>query len=161
MKRFVITMSLLVASLTALFGQTATDSITMTKVFGGYQFHQGEKSLTLNQLVRTMEPNEMAYEQIKAAQSTNTLATVIGVAGGLLVGFPVGTAIGGGDPNWVVAGIGAGLILVCIPISQKFNKQAKQAVETYNGGLQTSSFWDKKELNFAFTGHGFGLTLSF
>jgi len=60
-----------------------------------------------------------------------------------------------------MAGIGAGLIVVSIPISQSFNKKAKQAVDTYNGGLQTSSFWDKNELKLTMTGNGIGLTLNF
>jgi len=78
-----------------------------------------------------------------------------------MVGWPVGTAIGGGDPNWAMAGIGAGLIVVTIPISQKFNKQAKQAVDIYNLGLQETSFWDKRELRFSMNGNGLGLTLRF
>ena len=56
-----------------------------------------------------------------------------------------------------MAGIGAGLIVVSIPISQSFNKKAKQAVDTYNGGLQTSSFWDKNELKLTMTGNGIEL----
>lgn len=108
-----------------------------------------------------MKSDEQAYKEIKAAQSTNVLATVVAVAGGALVGWPIGTAIGGGDPKWVLAGIGAGLIVVSIPISQKFNKQAKNAVDLYNGGLNANAFWDKAELRFAFSGNGIGLTLGF
>ena len=60
-----------------------------------------------------------------------------------------------------MAGIGVGLIVVSIPISKSFNKKAKQAVEIYNGGLQTSSFWYKNELKLSMTGNGIGLTLNF
>jgi hypothetical protein len=115
----------------------------------------------MNQLVNTMKPNDQAYNQIKSAQSTYTMAMIFSCAGGFMVGWPLGTAIGGGEPNWAMAGIGAGLIVVAIPISQSFNKKAKQAVEIYNGGLQTSSFWDKNELKLSKTGNGIGLTLSF
>jgi len=115
----------------------------------------------MNQLVNTMKPNDQAYQQIKSAQSSYTLATIIGGVGGFMVGWPIGTALGGGEPNWTMAGIGAGLIVVSIPITQSFNKKAKQAVETYNGGLRTSSFWDKNELKLSMTGNGIGLTLNF
>lgn len=161
MKRIVIIMTLLTVSLTFAFGQTETDSISMKKVFGGYQFYQGEKKLNVKQLVNTMKPNEYAYSQIKSAQSTYTMASIVSFAGGFMVGWPVGTAIGGGEPNWTLAGIGAGLLVVSIPISQKFNKQAKQAVDTYNQGLQTTSFWDNSELRFSMTENGLGLTLRF
>ena len=60
-----------------------------------------------------------------------------------------------------MAGIGAGLIVVSIPITQSLNKKEKKAVEKYNGGLQTSSFWDKNELKLSLTGNGIGLTLNF
>ncbi len=67
------------------------------------------------QLVKTMEPNEQAYKEIKAAQSTYTLAIIVGGVGGFMVGWPLGTALSGGEPNWIFAGIGAGLIVISIP----------------------------------------------
>lgn len=101
---------------------------------------QGEKLLKVNQLVNTLKPNEQAYKQIKSAQSTYILAMILSYAGGFMVGYPIGTAFGGGEPNWAIAGVGAGLIVVAIPISQKFSKKARLAVDTYNRGLETSSF---------------------
>lgn len=161
MKKTAIILTLLTVCMTFTFGQTVSDSISMKKVFGGYQFYQGEKRLNMSQLVNSMKTNEQAYKRIKSAQSTYTMAMIFSYAGGFLVGWPIGTAIGGGEPNWTMAGIGAGLIVVSIPISQNFNKKAKQSVETYNGGLQTSSFWDKNELKLSMTGNCIGLTLNF
>jgi len=161
MRKIAIFLTLLVVSMSFAFGQTATDSISMKKVFGGYRFYQGEQMLNMNQLVNTMKPNDQAYRQIKSAQASFTLAAIMSGVGGFMVGWPIGTALGGGEPNWTLAGVGAGLIVVSIPISQSFNKKAKQAVELYNAGLQTSSFWDKNELNFSLTGNGIGLTLKF
>ncbi len=161
MKRIAIIISLLTVTFTFVSGQTSADSISIKKVLGGYQFYHGEKRLNMNQLVKTMEPNEQAYSQIKSAQSTYTLASIVGFAGGFMVGWPIGAAIGRGEPNWTMAGIGAGLIVVSIPISKKYTKQAKQAVDTYNGGLQANSFWDKSELKLSMTGNGIGVTLRF
>ena len=161
MKKITFIISLLTVTSTFTFGQTSTDSISMKKVFGGYQFYQGAERLNMNRLVKAMEPNEQAYSQILSAQTTNILGSIVGLAGGFMVGWPIGTAIGGGEPNWTMAGIGAGLIIVSIPISQTFNKQAKQAVETYNGGLQTSSFWDENEIKLTIAGNGIGLTFLF
>src|SRR5687767_14455603 len=94
------------------FSQTGDISIKMKKVFGGYQFLQNERKLTMSQLVKIMQPNEQAYKQIKSAQSNKTFADIIGGIGGFLIGWPLGTAIGGGDPNWTMAGIGAGLVVI-------------------------------------------------
>lgn len=143
------------------FGQTASDSITIKKVFGGYKFYKGDKKLEMSELVSIMQPNVQALKEIKTAQSAYTLATIIGGAGGAMVGWPLGTAIGGGKANWLLAGIGAGLIIVSIPISQSFNSHSKQAVSIYNNGLKTNSFWNKNELKFSFTENGIGLALKF
>lgn len=161
MKKISLILILLTMCLSFTFGQTSLDSITMKKVFGGYTFYQGDKRLNMSKLVKIMRPNELAYKEIKAAQTTNIIAAIIAGTGGFMVGWPLGTALGGGDPNWTMAGIGAGLIVVSIPISQKVNKQSKRAVDTFNGGLKTSSFWDKNELRFSMTRNGVGLTLRF
>lgn len=161
MKKIAIIMTLLTVSLTFAFGQNVNDAILMKKSFGSYQFYQGDKRLNMRQLVDVMRPNEQAYMQIKSAKSTYTLAAIVGATGGFMVGWPLGTALGGGEPNWVMAGVGAGLIVVSIPITQNFNKKAKQAVDTFNGGLQSNSFWDNRELRLAMTGNGIGLVFRF
>ncbi len=161
MKKVYIILAVLTICFNVVNGQAARDSISMKKVFGGYQFYQGSTQLNMNQLVSAMEPNEDAYKQIKSAQSTNTLATIIGGVGGFMIGWPIGTALGGGEPNWTMAGIGAGLAVVSIPISQKFNKQAKSAVDIYNNGLNTSSLENKNELKLFAVGTGIGLVFKF
>ncbi|HOB83872.1 MAG TPA: hypothetical protein PKX27_03385 [Bacteroidales bacterium] len=160
MKKIQIIMALLTVCLAVSFGQTS-ESITMKKVFGGYQFYQGDKRLNMNQLVNAIKPNEQAYKEIRSAKTTYAITSVFAGAGGFMVGYPIGTAIGGGDPNWTMAGIGAGLIVVSIPLSVKFNKQARQAVNTYNNGSVTGSFWNKSEFKFCFTANGMGLKLRF
>ena len=161
MKKISLIWILLILSCSFAFGQNPSDTIFMKKVFGGYKFIYGEKNLNMSKLVKTMEPNQQAYQQIKSAQSTYTFASILGFAGGFMIGWPLGTAIAGGEPNWVLAGIGAGLVIVTIPISQKFNKQARTAVTTFNEGAKTSSFWDKTDLRFGFTGNGVGFTMNY
>ena len=161
MKKLAIIIGLITMTMSLAFGQTKTDSISMKKVFGGYQFYQGPESLSVKQLVKTMESNPEAYGLMKDAQSTYTLASVFGIAGGFLVGWPIGTAIGGGEPNWTLAGIGAGLIIVSIPISKKFNKQARQAVKSFNSNLEVSSLRKTNEWRLAMTDDGIGLVFKF
>jgi hypothetical protein len=161
MKKLTISLIVLLISFTTAFGQTSNDSITLKKVVGGYQFFYKQKRQNINQLVKIMEPDQQARDQMLAAQATNTLATIISCAGGFMVGWPIGTYIGGGKPNWVLAGIGAGLIVVSIPISQKFCRQSKEAVDTYNSGLSPTTFRDRNELKFSVTGNGATVTLRF
>lgn len=161
MKRMFLLLVLFFVNLSISLGQQTKEPILMEKVFGGYQFTQGGKRLNFSQLSEIMKPNEVAFQEIKAAQSNNTLAAVFGGAGGFLIGYPVGTALGGGEPNWTMAAIGAGLVVIAIPIGQKANKQAKNAVENCNSSLNSSSFKMKTDFKLAFTGNGIGLTLKF
>jgi len=162
MRRTAIIMTLMTVVVCSFtYGQTSTDSIYVKKVFGGYQFYQGDKKLDINQLVTTLETNDLAYQQIKSAKTKHTIATIMGGVGGFLIGWPIGAALGGGEPNWTMAGIGGGIIVVSIPIVKSCNKKAIQAVETYNSGLRTSSFWDKNKLKLSLTENGIGLTLNF
>lgn len=56
----------------------------------------------MNELVSTMKSNQNSYKLIKSANSNNLLAQVIGGIGGGLIGYPIGTAIGGGKTNWTL-----------------------------------------------------------
>ena len=158
MKKTVLSLALVFAAMTYCNAQ----KIEMEKVFGGYKFTQNGNLLKMNDLVKTMESNQHAYDLIKKAQSNNAIATIFGGAGGFLVGLPLGAAIGGGDANWTLAGIGAGLIAIGIPISSGVNKNAKQAVELYNSSLNPTSFYPHKpEFNVIANQNGIGLSINF
>lgn len=161
MRKLSIFVMLLIISLSSSFGQVEGDSITTEKKFGGYQFYQNEKELNMNNLLNTLRSNEEAYNLIKSAQTNNILAQILAGIGGYMIGYPVGTAIGGGDPNWTLAGIGAGVIVVAIPVIQRSNNQAKKAVDIYNEKYRTSSLLEKTEIDFVFKGNSIGFILTF
>jgi hypothetical protein len=46
-------------------------------------------------------------------------------------------------------------------LNRSFNKKARQAIDTFNEGLESDSFWDRSELKLSKTESGLGLTLSF
>ena len=156
-----ILMMLIICISSNLFSQTKTDSISMRKVGSDYQFYQNNEKLSMTQLLGILQHNEVTFKQIRSAQASHTLGLVMGMAGGFMVGYPIGTAIGGGKPNWTLAIVGGALVAVSIPISQNFKKKAHQAVETYNAGLQSISFWDTHELRLSIAENGVGFTFSF
>ncbi len=161
MIKIAIILIFLLVSSSCLFGQTASDSIFMVKVPGGYHFYHGKQRIKRIPLAKMMKPNDEAYRQFRLAQSTHNYAFVIGGAGGFLIGLQFGNLLGMREPNWTSAGIGLGLGVISIPITQSYNRQAKRAVDMYNGALQTTSFWDRRELKIGGTENGVGLALHF
>lgn len=160
MKTLTMILILMTICASTCFAQQ-NDTITKVRAFGGYRFYKGGKMLTMNQLAHAVRSNDQAFRAARSAQSNHTFASIIGGAGGFLVGWPVGTALGGGEPNWALAGVGAGLIVLSIPISQSAAKHAVNAVDVYNDGLRAVSTRQKSEWRLAATPHGVGLTLRF
>jgi hypothetical protein len=142
------------------FGQAKENSITIKSQFGGQQYYQNGKKINMSTMARIMDSNEQAYQQIKSAQSNRAVATILGFAGGFMAGWTLGAAIAGGNANWAVAGVGAGLIVASIPFNSKSNRQAASAVDIYNGGL-TTSLHTKMKMGLAFRGNAVGVNLSF
>lgn len=158
MQKTIVILIFTLATITFCNGQ----KIEIEEVFAGYKFTQNGNQMTMKDLVKTMESNKQAFYLIKKAQSNETLASIIGFIGGGLIGWPIGTAIGGGDANWALAGIGVGFIAVAIPISSSANKKAKEAVELYNSSLNSTSFYKfKPEFEVIATGNGIGLSMIF
>ncbi|MBL7969569.1 MAG: hypothetical protein JNK09_21395 [Prolixibacteraceae bacterium] len=161
MKKYFLFSALLSIMYLFSFGQAPTAPIEMKKTFGGYLFYQSDERMNMNQLTRAMKANEQAYNEFKTAKSNYVAASIIGGAGGFMIGWPLGAALAGGEANWTMAGIGAGLVAISIPFNVKFNKQVKHAVEKYNEGLKTGSFKDRSEIRFSMTGNGAGMVFRF
>ena len=137
------------------------DSIKVTKGFGGYKFEHNGKYVNPRAMLNIMGDNPEALPYMKKAKTNSDLSMAIGFTGGALIGWPIGTAIGGGDPNWVLAGVGAGILLLAIPTTKAFNRNALQAVDIYNSGQQGAYFNDGIKINLGSTDHGLGVKLVF
>jgi len=152
---------LLIVGISTAFSQTTQDTIRIKKVFLGHEYYKYNKPIDINQIGTYIHSNQQAYKEFKSAQSTNTFAEILGYAGGFMVGWPLGTALGGGKPNWTMAGIGVGILAVGIPLSIHADTQLNEAVKKYNSGMKTSSLDYSPEMKFGFTGNGVGLILKF
>jgi len=126
-------LALTVALSGPLIAQAVQQPIKMEKKFGGVKFWQDGKYLKPKEVLHMMETNQAAYDAFKKAKSNLDVASVVGFAGGFMVGWPLGAAVAGGEPQWGLAGAGAAVILLSIPFSSAFKKHATRAVEIYNG----------------------------
>ncbi len=126
-----------------------------------YLFHQGDKKLSFEQMVDVVKSNDKAYKEIRKAKSNTTLTNVLGFAGGFMIGYPLGALIRGGEPNWALAGVGAGLVVVSIPIASSVKKHVQTAVDIYNSDIKATSYHWHNELHLGLTQNGVGLNLRF
>ena len=158
-KNTLILVGILILCVSQIFAQSQTDSIQIKKSLGTI-FIQNGKKLTPKQLLEITKVNQEAYKEMKVAKSNHDIGSVFGFAGGFLVGWPLGTAIAGGEPNWALAGIGAGLIVMSIPFSSSYAKHAKNAVGIYNNGLNQTGL-RKVNFDLGLTCYGIGVKMRF
>lgn len=116
--------------------RSPADTIDMaSSFFSGFRFYVANQRIDNKELKTLLKTNGVAFAQFKSANTSGAFSTILGYTGGFLIGWPIGTAIAGGKPNWALAGIGAGLTAVSIPLSISAKKKLKSAVSTYNASL--------------------------
>jgi hypothetical protein len=123
-------------------------------------FTRNYQLLTTRDLMEITKPNAAAYKEMRIARSHKNFASLMQFSGGFLVGIPLGSALSGGEPNWPIAAIGAGVIIVSIPFSVAYTKRATKAVRIYNEGLKSTG-QNSLDFNIGFTQNGLGLQLRF
>ena len=158
MKKIIIIAIALIACIN-LYSQNQSDSIQAVKKLGTV-YQQNGKTLTIAQIEAITKVNPEAANEMKIAKSNYTFSTIFGGIGGGLIGYPIGTVIGGGEPNWTLAGIGAGIALLSIPFSLGSAKHTNNAVRIYNNGLQNSSL-PKMVVKLGSTQNGVGVRITF
>jgi len=135
--------------------------ITVEKVFGGYKFSRNGEKLSQKDVMEILKMNTQTAELAQAAQTNFTVGNILGFAGGFLVGWPLGSAIRGDEPNWTLAAVGAGLIGLSIPFTSAGNKKLKKALDLYNKSFQKSSYKFRPQYSISTNGNGIALVISF
>ncbi|MCR9182181.1 MAG: hypothetical protein NXH73_04580 [Flavobacteriaceae bacterium] len=141
--------------------QDKDQSLIVTQNFWhGVRVYQEENQLSLRKTQELMASVPLALEEIKKARTNGVFSMVFGGLGGAFVGYPIGREIGGGDPEWIMAGIGAGLIAISIPFESAKFKRTKNAAALYNehkGYAHKSNM----NINFQVSGNSMGLVIGF
>jgi hypothetical protein len=141
---------------------SVVDTIEIYKPNGGsVQYKYKGENLTYDRMKFIVQNNAVATNYLQKAQSSSGLSSVMGYAAGFLIGYPLGTLIGGGTPNWALAGIGCGILLVAIPISSSANNNIRKAVSTFNSQKTLSQTNFDYDLSVGISKNGFGVYLRF
>jgi hypothetical protein len=141
------------------YSQKSSDSTKIIQKVGKVYLQNG-KVLSLNNLSLILEENEKASAELKKAKANVAPMYLLSFSGGFLIGWPLGTALGGGKPEWWMLGAGAGLILCTIPLQIGFNKHLCNAVTIYNSDLQTIGI-NKTVLQFGLAKYSCGVEIRF
>ncbi len=140
-----------------VYSQARSDTITIVKKG---RFAKDEEFLNINQLLVLLRGNPAAYELMRKAKSNSAFATVLSFAGGVMIGLPLGSALGGGEVNWGMIGAGGGLIVLSIPLIYSYRNKSTRAVEIFNDKLLEAKR-NQIELHFQSSVNGVGLVLTF
>lgn len=161
MKNLFCTFALLTLCTYFTLGQSQNDSIFIEKVFDGQRYYHGENLISMKELVNILKVNEHAYKEIRSARTSQTIAMILSFTGGFMIGWPIGTSLAGGDPQWEIAAIGLGVVIVSIPINISHRKKAARAIDIYNSGLQISSEQNKGDLRMSLSTGSIGINFRF
>ena len=141
--------------------QENPELIQIKKEKGENAYYLNYEKLSNSQIRKYTQAYPLAYKQAKKAQANEILGQILGAGGGFMLGFPLGTWLGGGDPNWQLAYIGMGLIGTSIPFYYWSQKRTENAVKIYNTEMLNDPEKTKMEMSFYSTGTGLGFKLSF
>lgn len=153
--------SILILFTATIFAQNSSDSIVVKTGFWGNKYLLKGNPMSLTQLENTLSVNPEAIAYFNKAKSTQPITYILSAAGGALIGWPIGTAIGGGKPNWLLAGIGAGLVIIDIPIAKSADKKLKKAVDIYNSGVSAQSHSQNYDIHLGVVPNGLALVINF
>ena len=133
MQKFLVFLALLISLPAAAQKQaTVNDTLQFKRVFGGYKILLHNKALKNRDVKDLMQAYPPAFKAFRTTRFYNTSATLLGIAGGVLIAIPIGTAIAGGDANWNLAYAGGAMVAVTIPLGIFGRKKALKSVKRYN-----------------------------
>jgi hypothetical protein len=128
--------------------------LEMHKSFGGAHFKRDTIYLSEKQVRDILTADPQASHEFKLGMRNSRLGALFGFSGAILLAMPIITTISGGHPNRILAGGGAVLLGVSIPLSKGSKRHFEAAIDGYNQRQVQQS-----RTKFYFTGNG--LTLKF
>jgi hypothetical protein len=159
MKKQVL-LGILIMVISFAYCQNQTDTITVVKKTLGAAYQLDGKYLSIRQISNVVKPNHEAFKLMKQVKTANFFSSLLAYSGGFMIGWPIGTAIAGGEPEWQLAGIGVGLLGAGIAISSTSNKKITKAVTLYNNDLKGISL-RREEVKIEFADNGLGIKIVF
>jgi hypothetical protein len=121
----------------AFFPVNMKDSVAVDIDRGimGTKYRQNGKLLKLGSVYGTVGEYSEAESDVAASKRWFYPGLVAGGVGGFLIGFPIGSSLGGGEFNAPMFYSGLGVLAVALVLSKVADNHLVKAVEKYNGVL--------------------------
>lgn len=146
----------------SLFSQNTKDSIEIKNTFFGPAYKCNGKYLTPAKIRKIVRVNPEADKVMGFAGGYKMFSDVFSFAGGFLIGYPIGTHLVGREkPNWQLAVLGGGLVLIAIPFAIGYSKRVDKAVRIYNDGIRQTTQVKKLNFELGYTSDGIGVRMKF
>ena len=159
----VLKISLLLFVTLAISRLPAQDSLQVsTSFWTGTKFQINGERTSKKEFLKTISANNAAHDLASRGSSQQNSSMLLSAIGGGLIGWPIGAALGGSkDPGWILAGIGAGVIALAIPIYNGGSKKIHRAVSIFNeGATGMHGGRGRPGVSLAVRGAGVGLVLT-
>lgn len=149
----------LVAVLTVL--QSNAQRLEIHRTVGGAHFMMDTLYLSHRQVSEIVNVDPQASHEFKVALKNYRTGGILGFGGAIVLAIPVVNAIAGGEPEWLMAGGGAILLVASLPFSRAFKSHAQLAIDGYNlrqVDQKTSLLKNRRPpMRLQFRGNGFAL----
>ena len=95
-------------------------------------YKQQGQVLNNKSMVETLERTPASADAAKTARGWSIFGSLLAYSGGALIGWPLGSEMGGQEPNWNLAYAGAGLAAGAIAVGFIAGSHLDDAVDAYN-----------------------------
>lgn len=101
--------------------------------FGTPRYTQDGQAINGADMVEQLSKEPDAAPYVARSQALSVVSTLFSLAGGALIGIPLGQKLGGNkDPLWALAGVGGACVAITIPLTIGSVSSMDSAVEAHN-----------------------------
>lgn len=118
-------------------GLNSRDSITMTgSAMSGLKFYKDGRRISLDNIASMVVKDPVTFHFIQKAKTNNVFTYLFTFAGGFIIGWEIGSSLGGRTVNWGTIGAGVGCIGLSIPFAIGAKNNAKNGIDRFNASIR-------------------------
>jgi hypothetical protein len=123
------------------FPQAPDSTIQIETTFWGIQYLKTGKQLSFKEVGSVLASEPEAFAEYRKARKNYMVGTVVSLGGAALIAYSVGSALTSAAPHWSVAVVGAGMLLVSVPMNNAFHRRIHRAIGIYNSKTASGRAW--------------------